>query len=182
MDFCDLGGRCTASTLYWAWPWAASRFGGARRDDAKADGLSLPAWLAVFATFHAVTFAWIFFRASSLADAMLILTQLVQMQPPTLDALVAPWLATATNPLVETALALALIVLLESVQWIARRTSDRTDGEARPVIQDASDVDGAERRFLQSPVGLRWAAYLFLAVSILNLGIAEESPFIYFQF
>ncbi len=159
---------------------------GTRRDEAASGGSpgrqSVPAWLAVFATFHAVAFAWIFFRASSLANATLIITQLVQMQPPTLNALVAPWLATATNPLFEMLLALGLIVLLESVQWIARRTSDQADAEARGVIRDASAVDVAERRFLQSPVGLRWAAYLFLAVSILNLGIAEESPFIYFQF
>ncbi len=150
--------------------------------DAASDGSRFPAWIAVFSTFHAVTFAWIFFRANSLADALLIITQTVQMQPPTLDVLVAPWLATATNPLFEMALALGLVVLLESVQWVARRTSDRADTEARGVIRDASTVDVAERRFLQSPVGLRWAAYLFLAVAILNLGIAEESPFIYFQF
>ena len=155
---------------------------GTRRGDSATGGPRIPAWLAVLATFHAVTFAWIFFRANSLGDATLIIRQIVQIQPPTLDALVAPWLATATNPLFETALALGLVGLLESVQWVARRTSDQAAEGARAVIRDASAVDEAERRFLQSPVGLRWAAYLFLAVSILNLGIAEESPFIYFQF
>jgi hypothetical protein len=34
----------------------------------------------------------------------------------------------------------------------------------------------------QRPFWFRWVAYLGLALAIMNLGITEEVPFIYFQF
>ena len=61
------------------------------------------------------------------------------------------------------ALAVGLILLLLVIQW------GQVRGWSWPVI------------FLR-PVWLRWATYLILVLSILNLGIASEVPFIYFQF
>jgi len=126
----------------------------------------IPSWLAIFATFHLVAFGWIFFRANSLGDALLIIQNMTAMRTATpIAAMNAPWFdTTVSNPVLEMILSLGLIAFLEFIQWFERR------GRA------------VERSFDANPLWLRWAAYVVLAVAIMNLGVAIEAPFIYFQF
>lgn len=123
-----------------------------------------PATLAVLSgvvTFILVDLAWVFFRANSMADAFLLLSN---MAPLTNFAdLTAPWPAVVSNPAQEMALSLALILLLLVVHWVEEQ-------------QWLTTI------LWQRPLWLRWAAYLGLALAIMNLGITAEVPFIYFQF
>jgi hypothetical protein len=38
------------------------------------------------------------------------------------------------------------------------------------------------RVFLTAPVAVRWAAYAALVIGILDFGVRDSIPFIYFQF
>jgi D-alanyl-lipoteichoic acid acyltransferase DltB (MBOAT superfamily) len=123
-----------------------------------------PALLAVLSgliTFILVDLAWIFFRANSIADAFLLLTNLTPLT--NLADLNAPWATVVDNPAQEMALSLILILLLLVVHWVQERPWPTTFVWPRPLW-------------------FRWAAYLGLALAIMNLGITEEVPFIYFQF
>ena len=114
-----------------------------------------------FVTFHLVTFAWIFFQADSIADALLLVRGLGQIGAQ--GDLTAPWASLVSDPGLELALSLGLIALLVAVYWL------RTQA---PRL-----VSSVERR-----AWVRWAIYLLLALAILNLGMAREASFIYFQF
>ncbi|HMQ53054.1 MAG TPA: MBOAT family protein [Anaerolineae bacterium] len=117
--------------------------------------------LAGVFTFVLVWLAWLFFRANSVSDAFLLLGNL--FQPSELNAIYSPWAGVVANPGLELALAVGLIGLLLLVEWLQARAWQL------PVLTP-------------QPRWLRWAAYLFLALAIMNLGITEEVPFIYFQF
>jgi alginate O-acetyltransferase complex protein AlgI len=123
-------------------------------------------------TFCAVTFAWIFFRAKSLPDAMYVVTHLNDRlwawftlflnspQDP------APWI----TPLLmgqgafDFWLAIGGILLLQAVHLAQYRWS----------------IKG----LLQSlPAWVRWALYYFFIMSIILFGnFTQENAFIYFQF
>ena len=126
---------------------------------------NLPALVRVIATFHLVAFAWIFFRANTLPDALYIISHLFALDGSTsLAAINAPWVAVGMDPAWEMSLAVTLIVALELIQWAERW------GQS------------AERTFIANPRPVRWASYLLLAIATMNLGISLETPFIYFQF
>lgn len=126
----------------------------------------IPAWLGIFATFHLVVFSWIFFRANSLGDALLIVGNLGNVFSPTpLADIYAPFAnSTVAQPAIEMALSIVLILVLEITQWLERRGG---------VV---------ERSFNANPRWLRWSAYVAMTVAIMNLGVSIETPFIYFQF
>jgi D-alanyl-lipoteichoic acid acyltransferase DltB (MBOAT superfamily) len=115
----------------------------------------------VFITFILVCLAWIFFRANSLADALVLLNNMLPLT--NFADLNLPWASVVDNPGQEMALSIGLILLLVGVHLAQERQ------------WDASSL--WQRRFW-----FRWAAYLVLALAIMNLGIVEEVPFIYFQF
>ncbi|MCB0064248.1 MAG: MBOAT family protein [Caldilineaceae bacterium] len=132
-----------------------------RRDEP----LRLPAIVNIFATFHVVLLTWIFFRANSLPDALLILGRLFTFAGTnTWDAINAPWTAVGVDPVWEMSLAVGLIILLEVIQWLERWGQNM------------------ERTFVTYSRPVRWAAYLFLAIATMNLGTSMDTPFIYFQF
>ncbi|MCB0081122.1 MAG: hypothetical protein KDE47_09340, partial [Caldilineaceae bacterium] len=132
-----------------------------RRDEP----LRLPAIVNIFATFHVVLLTWIFFRANSLPDALLILGRLFTFAGTnTWDAINAPWTAVGVDPVWEMSLAVGLIILLEAIQWLERWGQNM------------------ERTFVTYSRTVRWAAYLFLAIATMNLGTSMDTPFIYFQF
>jgi D-alanyl-lipoteichoic acid acyltransferase DltB (MBOAT superfamily) len=138
--------------------WGARRLG-------REEPLRVPATISIFATFHLVLFTWIFFRANTLADALLIVGRLLTgAGTNSWAALYTPWVAAGVDPAWEMSLSVALIVLLELIQWTERR------GQSM------------ERTFVTYSRPVRWAAYLFLAIATMNLGIALDTPFIYFQF
>ncbi len=138
--------------------WGARRMG-------REEALRLPATVNIFVTFHLVLFAWIFFRANTLADALLIVGRLFTgAGTNSWAALYAPWAAIGLDPIWEMSLAVALIVLLELIQWLERWGQNM------------------ERTFTTYSRPVRWAAYLFLAIATMNLGTSLDTPFLYFQF
>ena len=123
--------------------------------------------MAVLATFILVCFAWIFFRARSLADAWYIVTHLTVNAEKALDA---SWWSTfltiAKSGMDGTdfALAIAAIALMEIFHFVQGHSTVRTMLVARPW-----------------PV--RYGFYYVLVTSILILGVFHKpQQFIYFQF
>jgi len=117
--------------------------------------------LSGFITFNLVCLAWVFFRANSIADAFLLLNNLAPLT--NFADLNAPWATVVSNPAQEMALSLGLILLLELVHLVQEQHWHA------PILW-------------QRPFWFRWAAYLGLALAIMNLGITQEVPFIYAQF
>ena len=117
--------------------------------------------IGTFVAFHLVCFGWVFFRASSVSDAFLLVSNLTQIGASTDIHL--PWKGAVGNPDLETAVALGLVALLAVVQFAGRQ---------KPQVLSA----------FKDRAWVRWAAYLLLALAILNLGISKEAGFIYFQF
>lgn len=120
----------------------------------------MQAILSGLVTFNLVCFAWIFFRANSISDAFLIVNNLTPLG--TLSTAVDPWTGYVLDPPLQMALSLGLIALLMVVHVIQEQ------GLKAPVI-------------VGRPV-VRWGAYLILVLAVMNLGVTEEVPFIYFQF
>lgn len=112
--------------------------------------------LAVFTTFHLVAFAWIFFRASSVDDAVYIVTHLFSG----LELQVGGFgtgLGVAT-----TGLLVLSILFLETAEYVRSR-----------------------RWFnlAKQPVMVRWSAYYVVIAAIALLGeFQSQAQFIYFQF
>ena len=111
--------------------------------------------LQVFITFHLVTFAWIFFRANSMSDALYIVTNLFSIE---LESGFAIGMDTF-----ELIVVILAILVMEFVHLI-----QRTDN-VRPLVT-------------QQPGWVRWGLYYVLAASILMFGKFGITEFIYFQF
>ena len=114
--------------------------------------------LRVILTFHLVVLGWIIFRANSIADAGYIIAHLLDFTgasaqlPEALQSL-STWLV----------LPLCAFALAAFDHW----------------LQGTANFD----RFLaQRPAWVRWPVYLALILIIINLGVVDEVPFIYFQF
>ncbi|MFP5503781.1 MAG: MBOAT family O-acyltransferase, partial [Candidatus Sericytochromatia bacterium] len=144
--------------------------GGARERLAAAIGLNrVPALkhgLAVAGTFLLVSFAWIFFRAQSLADAWYIVTHLhvglieqFSSAGRLADTLYAAQMMPSTL-----ALALAGVAVMEAIHL----------AQARGV--------GVREALLRRPIWLRWAAYQAAILVVILFGVYENQAFIYFQF
>lgn len=109
----------------------------------------------ILITFHLVCLSWVFFRAESFSDAMLLLSRLVNGWTPDIT--------TGTGfGWVELG-ALALVV----AAWLTTRKLRH--GQPGEIYLGS----------LGRPV--RWAAYIFLGLCIVLLG-AEPANFVYFQF
>jgi D-alanyl-lipoteichoic acid acyltransferase DltB (MBOAT superfamily) len=122
---------------------------------------ALPTILGSLLTFLLICLTWLFFRANTVADAFLLLSRLFPLTH--FDAVNTPWEAVAANPAVQMPLALGLILLLLAVQALQR-------------------WEGPYPLLRVQPTWLRWGAYIVLALAVLNLGVTEAAPFIYFQF
>jgi D-alanyl-lipoteichoic acid acyltransferase DltB (MBOAT superfamily) len=124
----------------------------------------LHAALRTLVVFALVCFAWIFFRANSLTDAMYIVSHLTVGWE---NLLHAGWLREARIDLGVSdrylALAVGLIVLLNAAEYFHEHHhfGDQLGRRAWPV---------------------RWAVYASLVLAIINLGAPKAEPFIYFQF
>ncbi len=118
--------------------------------------------LSVVTTFTLVCLSWIFFRADTLGDAFFIIFRIGQgITSPLVFDLKQP--GYIGLPLTEFIFSLGLILLLMAVQVL----------QGRGPVQDL---------FCRQPAWVRWPVYMALALIIMNLGISEEIPFIYFQF
>jgi D-alanyl-lipoteichoic acid acyltransferase DltB (MBOAT superfamily) len=113
-------------------------------------------------TFALVCLGWIFFRAESVSDALVILTGLTEGWN---VVSAVDLLRDALKPvsLRELLLVFSLVVLLNVVE------------------RAQSDSDFASFLARRNTV-VRWCTYLALILAIFNLGITHEVPFIYFQF
>jgi alginate O-acetyltransferase complex protein AlgI len=129
----------------------ASRFGLDR-------AVALRRAVGVAITFHLVLFAWIFFRAPTLAAAGSVVTGILGGIDLSVASLVLP-----SFDRMELLLAAASLVLLEVVHVAQRRSS-------------------VEGWFAGLPIPCRWAVYHFLLLGILLFGRFDEQEFIYFQF
>lgn len=126
-----------------------------------------PRWYracAVVLTFLAVCFAWIFFRADNLGQALDVVR-----------GLGGGWDALYTEGMFKSQLQL-LDFHRKHVIWMAILAVSLLLFEWRhPDIEIETLV--AQRKWW-----FRWPLYVVLAVSILTFGMTEEVPFVYFQF
>lgn len=115
----------------------------------------IQALFQVLLTFHLVLVAWVFFRASSVLEALFILKRMLT------DLLRAPYLGYSS---VGTVMGLALVGLLIAVQLLQRfkRLPPRVSG-------------------MQVPAALGWGACLGMLLGLALLG-KNGHGFIYFQF
>lgn len=132
-------------------------------------------------TFILVSFAWIFFRANNLSQAIYIVTHLfhglggylqyaVSYLPQYLSGGGSPdktyllfWHLNYEKSELEILLAFGLIAFLL-------------------IMEGGSSWFGKHWSLGNKPILIRWAIYLVAIIFILNLGVINKIPFIYFQF
>lgn len=113
--------------------------------------------LGVLVTFHLVLVTWVFFRAETLSDAMLLLRNAARLPEGGIDPTLPHF-----GPFGLAILLLAILVM-EGVHRLEGR--------------------GDTRAFLSGrPVWVRWAVLQALLLFIVLAGVFEEVEFIYFQF
>ena len=120
--------------------------------------------LQIVFTFHLVLLGWVFFRANSFAEAFQILRSITAIEISTLFQMpaginVAPLIGRSEMMIVFFAVVVLLIVQL-------------VDERKKSTWQVLSGA----------PAAARWCVYSLLTLAVLNLGIPNEVPFIYFQF
>jgi D-alanyl-lipoteichoic acid acyltransferase DltB (MBOAT superfamily) len=114
--------------------------------------------LKVFITFHLVCFAWIFFRASSMTDALYIVSHLFVL-PDSGQGFGIP-----IGSLYELEIAVSAILIMELVH----------------LFQNCGY--SVNQFIIQRGIWMRWAAYYGITFSILLFGKFGSTEFIYFQF
>ena len=113
--------------------------------------------LRIVITFHLILISWVFFRATSIHDALLVLQKIGAH----LDGL--PYLLTIYPFTAEQFTGFGLIVFLIGYELLDER---------RPVFQ----------RLAEAPVMFRWTAYYVGIFALLLLGRWQAKEFIYMQF
>ena len=118
--------------------------------------------LRVFTVFSLVCFSWIFFRASSVQDALTMIGNIAGCwnQSGSLSDIMAAFTLNRTVPFL---LSVISILLLEIYHWIERKN------DFWKVL--------SEQIYL-----VRWSVYYGLIFAIIVFGVFDESSFIYFQF
>jgi alginate O-acetyltransferase complex protein AlgI len=126
-----------------------------------ANVVRLPSWLAdalnILITFHLVTIAWVFFRASSVTEAFAVFNRIYSALPQ-LPTLLRNY--TWSN---EILLAVALIAVLI-------------------IIEALDEVRSLWARLAKQPTVIRWAFYHCLIFTLVILGKWGVEEFIYMQF
>jgi alginate O-acetyltransferase complex protein AlgI len=117
--------------------------------------------LRVLTTFALTCFAWIFFRAGSLHDALRIISRMLVR--PTPHQIIPDGLRAEGITKLEVAYSAALIVALMAFEQVGTRVN-------------------IARRFAEQPAWVRWPAYYAFCMAVWLLGISTEKAFIYFQF
>jgi len=123
----------------------------------------LHSYLKILITFSSVCFAWIFFRANSISDALYIISHLFtgwQNIFPA-DVLIKDLLWGSLK--FEGIIGLTSIGVLTLIEWGARHGS---------IVEMIS----------AKPIWIRWPAYYFILLSILLFGHFGTKQFIYSQF
>jgi len=115
--------------------------------------------LKILTTFCLVCVAWIFFRANNLNQALYIVTHMWHNLDQSLN--ISKDMIGLDYP--NFVLAWFLILLLI-------------------VVQVFQHYGGLRQRFSRWPIWVRWPVYVSVTLVIMNLGITENIPFVYFQF
>ena len=108
----------------------------------------------ILLTYGLVCVAWVFFRAESLGDALLIFALMLFAFGPVSELLAM---------LSAEAASLLVIVCLLALEWIGR-------WHWNPI------------RFERAPILIRWAAYTAAVWLVLLFGTRQSEEFIYFRF
>jgi hypothetical protein len=123
--------------------------------------------IQVFVTFHLVTFAWIFFRASSLADAWYVVTHLLSMT----SSHVSP-LASQSSGLANL---LSPVLMDKGMHGFALMTLS-------VLLMFAGSYYGKRIRVQAQPLLVRWGVYYALVLALVYLSVYDDVGFVYFQF
>jgi len=115
----------------------------------------------VFFTFGLTCFAWVFFRAASLDDAVHIIGSMLTRPVP--HDVIPDALRAEGFTKLEVAYSAFLIAALMSFEYFSERVN-------------------VPRLFAAQPVWVRWPAYYAGCMAIWLFGINSEAAFIYFQF
>ena len=152
-----LHGLYLAASVFWK-PWQTRIFGNAGPQTHPVRRAA-----QVFVTFNLVAFAWIFFRANSMSDALTVLSRLT-----------TGWSA-LTDP---SALAPALLLgrAAQSVLTALGMIAVLIGGD---LLQNRWGLDV---RFAQQKIWVRWVWIYLLAFAIIFFGMFTKQQFIYFQF
>ena len=118
-------------------------------------------------TFNLVCFAWIFFRANSLSDSLYVITHLFSGCGETLRNITGRGVLKAAFQLGQSGEHLAIIVLSAAVML---------------YVSFLKRSKGLQQSLFDRPIVFRWSVYNALALSVVFLGVAGASEFIYFQF
>ncbi|MBD25269.1 MAG: acyltransferase [Candidatus Marinimicrobia bacterium] len=113
--------------------------------------------MSVLLTFHLVGVAWVFFRASSISNALAVLKRIWSSLPQ------LPGLLTSYNWNTEFFLSLALIIFLMVVEMLDER---------KPM----------SKRLADGPAIIRWAFYYTVGFSLLVIGMWGTQGFVYMNF
>lgn len=116
-------------------------------------------WLAlwqIFVTFNLICFAWIFFRAKTVQDAMYVLTHLVAGDNSLSSFLLAYG---KTNLLIV----MFSLILIWIIYWIKEKTK-------------------LSLQFFSAPIWCRWSVYFALATLLLLFNTDNNVGYIYFRF
>jgi D-alanyl-lipoteichoic acid acyltransferase DltB (MBOAT superfamily) len=116
------------------------------------------------AVFALVSFAWIFFRSTSMSDAMYIASHLFTGYGPLLDGGLGSLLADLNVTRGHLALVLMGLVVVEAVHLHQERY-----GSVREHVR-------------RLPAFARWSLYHALVAIVMLFGVFNDSQFIYFQF
>ncbi|GFO60971.1 membrane-bound O-acyltransferase family protein [Geomonas silvestris] len=119
-------------------------------------------WWKIFVTFHLVSFAWVFFRANTLSDALYVARNLFD-----LGGSLSAYLTLGSKPFYRD---LVLMGVGENKTYLQLLCI---------ALVLALKKAGQETR---SQPALRWVYYLATALACLNFGIPNINKFIYMQF
>lgn len=124
--------------------------------------------LQSLATFAAVSFAWIFFRAADLNEAVYIVTNLFSGA--------SVWIRNILNPAFFKEATIAMGFSLSGLLIIAASLP------LLLLLESLQTREGLRMRLNRQQPLTRWAIYYLLVAVIVFMGVYGESGFIYFQF
>jgi D-alanyl-lipoteichoic acid acyltransferase DltB (MBOAT superfamily) len=137
---------------------------------------SLHAAVQITLTFCLASFAWIFFRANTPANAAYIASHLFTGFGSTSLAMLSEQLFVTLGANLQLKI---FFPHLTGLQVLAIATAEIVVLEIIQALQRHRTVEGL---LTGRPLWLRWGAYYAMAVNILLFGVFEQSAFIYFQF
>lgn len=137
--------------------------------------------IKVTVTFVLVCFAWIFFRASSIADAIYIVNHIPQGLTDSLRTIACSVIHFRSTGQVIAAVETVLASFIAIQSKITFRVA-MLSILAMEVLQLVQRKESIRERLSKRPAMVRWAAYFSLITGTLLFGYFSNQNFIYFQF